>query len=413
MTTVGIIVEYNPLHNGHEYHFEQSKKISNADAVIAVMSGNFLQRGEPSIVNKWARTEMALHMGADLVIELPVIYSSQPAEWFAFGAISALDATGIVDHLCFGSESGELEILQTLAKKLKEEPVRFGVEVKQQLKKGINYPAAYTSAIQKILPFEKSEHMDLSQPNNTLGLHYLIAIERLNSSIQPLTITRQKAGYHQQEVTDQRIASATAIRKLIFEKQNQSYFSQYMPNYTYEVLQREFQSGRGPIDWECLKDQLLYKLLSITPTECSHYFEVTEGLENRLKQTLPELHSDSSFSVTKLLDLLKTKRYTRTKLQRTLLRILLNHYKTDITIDKLKKGTPYLRVLGFSDKGQHLLKKMKKTSKVPIITKVNKNHTSLLEMDIRATSIYSLSYQNPSAKEMFQDYYQPPLILKQ
>ncbi|NDI33434.1 nucleotidyltransferase [Chengkuizengella sediminis] len=410
MKTVGIIVEYNPLHNGHVYHFEQSKKISNADAVVAVMSGNFLQRGEPSIVNKWARTEMALHMGADLVIELPVVYSSQPAEWFAFGAVSALDATGIVDHLCFGSESGELETLQILAKELKEEPVRFGTEVKQQLKKGMNYPAAYTSAIQKILPFETSEHMDLSQPNNTLGLHYLIAIERLNSSISPLTITRQKAGYHQQEVTDQQIASATAIRKLIFEKQNQSYFSQYMPNYTYEVLQREFQSGRGPIYWESLKDQLLYKLLSITPNECSHFFEVTEGLENRLKQTLPEL-TDSSFSVTKLLELLKTKRYTRTKLQRTLLRILLNHYKTDITIDKLKKGTPYLRVLGFSIKGQHLLKKMKKTAKVPIITKVNKNHTSLLEMDIRATSIYSLSYHNPSAKEMFQDYYQPPVIL--
>ncbi|MFS1513242.1 nucleotidyltransferase [Chengkuizengella sp. SCS-71B] len=411
MKTVGIIVEYNPLHNGHVYHFEQSKKISNADAVVAVMSGNFLQRGEPSIVNKWARTEMALHMGADLVIELPVVYSSQPAEWFAYGAVSALDATGIVDHLCFGSESGELEILQTLAKELKEEPVRFGAEVKQQLKKGMNYPAAYTSAFQKILPIETPKNMDLSQPNNTLGLHYLIAIERLNSSIKPLTITRQKAGYHQQEITDHQIASATAIRKLIFEKQNQSYFSQYMPNYTYDVLQREFQSGRGPVYWESLKDQLLYKLLSITPAECSHFFEVSEGLENRLKQTLTELQSESSFSVAKLLDLLKTKRYTRTKLQRTLLRILLNHYKSDITIDKLKKGTPYLRVLGFSDKGQHLLKRMKKTSKVPIITKVNKNHATLLEMDIRATSIYSLSYHNPSSKEMFQDYYQPPVIL--
>ncbi|MDP5273398.1 nucleotidyltransferase [Chengkuizengella axinellae] len=408
MKTVGIIVEYNPLHNGHVYHFEQSKKAANADAVVAIMSGDFLQRGEPALVNKWSRAEMALHMGADLIIELPVLFSSQPAEWFAYGAVSALDAAGVVDSLCFGSESGELNTLKTLAKKLKKEPDHFQTEVKQQLKKGMNYPTAYTSAIQKVLHIEMPDHMDLSQPNNTLGLHYLIALERLNSSIKPLTITRHKAGFHQQEVTDQLIASATAIRKLIFEEHALSQISQYVPAYTYDVLRREFQFGRGPIGWEDFQDQLLYKLLSLTPSQCAAFYEVSEGLENRLKQTLPELQS--TLSVANLLHLLKTKRYTKTKLQRTLLRILLNHHKTDITLNRLKKGTPYLRVLGFSKKGQQLLKQMKKTAKVPIITKVSKSETTLLDMDIRAASIYSLSYNSTSSQDMFQDYYQPPIM---
>src|SRR5690554_6939007 len=149
--TVGIIVEYNPLHYGHVYHFRQSKINANAEAVVAIMSGNFLQRGEPALLNKWARAEMALHMGVDLVIELPVAYAAQPAEWFAYGAVSALHNTGVVDSLCFGSESGEINGLISLAHKLHQEPVTFKHSLKERLKQGMNYPAAYSAAVQDLI----------------------------------------------------------------------------------------------------------------------------------------------------------------------------------------------------------------------------------------------------------------------
>src|SRR5690625_4997497 len=143
MKTVVLIVEYNPLHNGHVFHFQQAKKKTSADAVVAVMSGNFMQRGEPALIDKWARTEMALNMGIDLVIELPIAFATQPAEWFAFGAISALDATGVVDTLCFGSESGELTWLEDLAKVLYDEPSELKVRLQHELETGASYPSAY------------------------------------------------------------------------------------------------------------------------------------------------------------------------------------------------------------------------------------------------------------------------------
>lgn len=147
MNTVGIVVEYNPLHYGHVYLFQQSKFVSGAEAVIAVMSGNFLQRGEPAIANKWARTEMALRMGVDVVIELPVAYSCQPAEWFAYGAVAILDATGVVDSLCFGSESGDIGWLEAVAERMHREPEYFHEAIRSVLKSGVSYPTAYSAAV--------------------------------------------------------------------------------------------------------------------------------------------------------------------------------------------------------------------------------------------------------------------------
>ena len=215
MSTVGLVVEYNPLHNGHYYHFQQSKKVTGADSAICIMSGNFLQRGEPAVVNKWARAEMALRMGADLVLELPVAYSAQPAEWFAFGAVSALDATGLVDSLCFGSESGDIGWLEAAADVLQDEPAPLRELLQQELKAGVPYPAAYSRAVAQLVP--GADESELAKPNNTLGLHYLIALRRLRSGIRPQTIARTKAEYNQTDITDGRIASATALRKLLFE----------------------------------------------------------------------------------------------------------------------------------------------------------------------------------------------------
>jgi predicted nucleotidyltransferase len=418
MRTAGIIVEYNPLHNGHVYHYEQTIRQAEADAVIAVMSGHFLQRGEPALVNKWARAEMALRMGADVVIELPVAFSSQPAEWFAFGAVSALHATGVVDVLCFGSESGNIEQLSDAAKRLANEPERLKIQLKHHLKLGMNYPAAYAKAAQSVL--SASEHHDtyeepltaedLAKPNNTLGLHYLIALHKLQSPIKPLTITRTKAGYNDKTATDAHIASATAIRTRLLEERRLEGAAAYMPSYTREILQREWQAGRAPVDWERLALPLYYALLRSSPDELVQIAEVSEGLEHRLLRAAASI--TDQWSVEQLIAALKTKRYTRTKLQRVLTRLLLGHRKDMLDKHILSRGVPYLRVLGFTQTGRTLLKRMKKRASVPIITNVGRQVDPLLTLDIQATSIYSLAYQHVHSREALRDYYEKPLFLE-
>jgi predicted nucleotidyltransferase len=417
MRTVGIIVEYNPLHHGHVYHFQQSRILSKADAVIAVMSGCFLQRGEPALVGKWARAEMALAMGADLVIELPVAFSSQPAEWFAYGAVSALDATGVVDALCFGSESGDLERLTALAGYLHKEEDSFGVLLRQQLKHGVSYPKAYGQAVQQYMStltdgearFQDIDPEWFSQPNNTLGLHYVMALHKLKSTMEPLTIHRIKAEYNQSDITDEQIASATAIRKLLLEEGSLEPARSYIPESTLRILQREWEAGRAPIDWEAFSAPLLHTLSKLSAEELASFYEVSEGLEHRIKRMLPRLDYGSNNGIEQLLELLKTKRYTRTKLQRTLLRILLGHRKESLARDVLSCGVPYLRILGHSSKGRELLRRMKKTARVPVVTKVTRCDSPMLEMDIRAASVYALAYRKPAAEDVFADYYRSPI----
>ncbi|WP_284638981.1 nucleotidyltransferase [Paenibacillus silviterrae] len=407
MRTVGLIVEYNPLHHGHCYHFQQSKSQTQADAAVCIMSGHFLQRGEPALVNKWARAEMALRMGADLILELPVAFSCQPAEWFAYGAVSALDATGVVDSLCFGSESGDIGFLERAAEAVADEPAAFRERLQETLQRGLAYPAAYSEALASYVP--ELDPAELAKPNNTLGLHYLIALQRLKSSIQATTITRTKAEYNQTDITDRQIASATAIRKLLFEDRALEGIAPYVPASTLDVLRSEWQAGRAPVGWESFARPLLLQLLHHSPGQLASFYEVNEGLEHRLKQAVTKLTLPDGRIVDELLSELKTKRYTRTKLQRTLLRILLNHSKQELGPDVLRRGVPYLRVLGFSPKGQLLLKRMKKTAKVPVITKVTTEASPLLQLDVRATSVYALAYEQPTARDLHRDYYQPPL----
>ncbi|PZE22496.1 nucleotidyltransferase [Paenibacillus xerothermodurans] len=411
MKTVGLIVEYNPLHNGHYYHFQQSKKSCEADAAIAVMSGHFLQRGEPAVAGKWARAEMALRMGVDLVIELPVAYSAQPAEWFAFGAVSALAATGVVDTLCFGSEIGDIGWLQAVADAMHQETEAFQSLLQQQLKAGVPYPAAYGSAVARYV--KGTDPAELAQPNNTLGLHYLIALRRLRSPIQPVSVARQKAGYNQVDITDNAIASATAVRRIMFEQGALAEIAPYVPEATMAILAREQAAGRSPISWDRYTKPLLLQLLHHGSAELAAFHEVSEGLEHRIKQAVSGLSLGGEHVINDLIDLLKTKRYTRTKLQRMLLRILLNHTKEQLRPAVLAEGVPYLRVLGFSDKGRALLKRMKTAAKVPIVTKVTSmtGTCPLLQMDIQATSVYALGFEAASERELFRDYYEPPIRL--
>lgn len=411
MNTVGLIVEYNPLHNGHAFHFAEAKRLAGADAVVAVMSGDFLQRGEPAIVNKWARTEMALHLGADLVLELPVAYAVQPAEWFAYGAVALLEATGVVTHLCFGSEAGALEALLPLSRQLADESAALKAAVAEELATGASYPAAYAAAAARTCAGDGGDAAAaralLMQPNNSLGLHYLIALRRLRSGIAPLTVRRRAAGYHDAAPTDAAIASATAVRALLAEGGLEA-AAPYLPLFTADILAREFAAGRGPVTWNSFERQLFHRLLLCTPEELADHHEMNEGLQFRVKKLLPGLESPS---VTELLKQLKTKRYTHTKLQRTLLHVLLQHHRSALTPEALSGGPGYLRVLGFSDKGQELLKRMKTTSSLPVVTRAAGLDDPQLELDLRASAAYASAMPKREMSDLFRDYRQPPIRL--
>lgn len=409
MRTVGIVVEYNPLHNGHLYHIRQSRKITGADAVVAVMSGHFLQRGEPALADKWARAEMALRAGCDLVLELPVAYSAQPAQWFAYGAVGVLAATGAVDALCFGSESGELAPLVSIAERLAEEPEAIGTRLGELLKTGLPYPTAFNEAVRSYLAGEgltADAGFRLDQPNHTLGLHYLLALRRLDSRIEPYSIRREKSGYNQTSITDDRIASATALRKLLAEQADLSAIAPFVPESTLDVLRREAAAGRAPITWEAFARPLFHRLLQSSEAELAAFAEVTEGLEFRIRQSLRAL---PSYAVEALLETLKTKRYTRTKLQRTLLRILLGHRKEELLPERLASGIEYIRVLGFGERGRTLLRRMKTSASVPVVQSAAEGDWAYLRLDAQATAVYSLAFDPASPGGAWRDYTEPPV----
>ncbi|SDG69415.1 Predicted nucleotidyltransferase [Aneurinibacillus thermoaerophilus] len=409
MKTVGIVVEYNPLHNGHAYHFVEAKKRTGADAIVAVMSGHFLQRGEPAIVNKWARANMALRLGVDLVLELPFVYATQNAERFAFGSIATLHATGVVDAVCFGSESGEISWMKELAARLAEEPSAFQTALKQELSQGKSYPAAYGRAIKMLLPdTEEAENTrHAAEPNNILGLNYCLALHRLQSPMKAVTIKRQKAGYHQTDITDKNIASATALRRMIFERENVGLdvLLPYVPAGTLEVLKQEKAAGRFPMSWERFFPYLQHQLLTRWPEELATIHEMNEGIERRLLQVLPG--TDSFFE---LMNALKTRRYTWNRLQRLLLYSMLNLTREKMARAECAPGPTYIRVLGFNEIGRKLLKKMKEVSALPVITRVPKNRHPMLSLDVQAGAIYALGYpQCIRKKEMQREFWQPPL----
>ncbi|WP_373229961.1 nucleotidyltransferase [Cohnella sp.] len=409
MSTVGVIVEYNPLHNGHLFHLQQSKKITGSDNVVAVMSGHFLQRGEPALADKWARAEMALHAGCDLVLELPVAYSAQPAQWFAYGAVSLLEATGVVDSICFGSESGDLDSLMLMASLLADEPPAFAALLATKLKEGLPYPSAFTAAAKAYLQDQGMGEIafSLEQPNHTLGLHYLISLRKINSRIAPYTLRREKSEYNQADITDGQIASATALRKLLLgEFGSLEQLTPFAPPSTIEILRREMNAGRAPVHWEHFARPLFHELLRLDEADIASYAEVTEGLEYRIKKVLPALQK---LTVFELLQALKTKRYTHTKLQRMLLRILLGHHKEKLTAQRLATGIDYIRVLGFSERGQRLLHEMRTKAAIPVITSAARIASPYLAMDARATAVYSLAFDKADPSAAMRDYTKPPI----
>lgn len=408
MKILGIVAEYNPFHRGHKLHIEESKAISGADFVIVVMSGSFVQRGEPAIVDKWIRTKMALLNGADLVLELPVLYAVSSAEYFAHAAVKLLHDTGIVDCISFGAEAGQIEPLRRIAELLTTETAVFSKLVKNHLALGKGYAAARAAALTEILPEYASV---LSSPNNILGIEYIKALNRLQSSIVPLTIQRKGGGYHDDSL-ETNLASASAIRKGILEKGISSILPQ-LPENTHSFFNAVFQQGGAPLTLDDFSEVLSYQLRRMPLSQLAEVLEVTEGLENRIKRCM-----NTCFSITQLSQCVKTKRYTLSKIQRILIHALLD-IKTDHLLDYNQNGySPYMRVLGFRKSRQNVLKMLSENARIPLLTNLkyapsllDQKGLALLQMETRATDIYFGQAPSLSCRMANQDYTRPMVII--
>ncbi|HBJ1647448.1 MULTISPECIES: nucleotidyltransferase [Clostridium] len=395
----GIIAEYNPFHKGHEYHLKQAKINTNADSIVCVMSGSFMQRGIPAIIDKWKRTEMALKNGVDLVIELPLVYSLSSAEHFAFGAISLLNSLNIIDNLYFGSEEGNVKILEDIASILVNEPNNYKIMLKNYLNLGLPFHLSRANALSD---FFKSNHIleAISSSNNILGIEYIKALKALNSNIIPLTLKREGSKYNDQ-CLNTAFSSATSIRNHLKNK-NLDYLKDFLPEDSYKILYKLSSENNPFIFEESMFKYIKYKLIT-DGNSIKNLPDISEGLDNKiLKEVL------KSNSLDELILNSKSKRYTYTRLNRILTQFFLGLEKYDLL--KLSKDPcPYCRVLGFNSKGKELLKNIKKNSTIDIITKVPQNNINeCLEIDLLGTRGYSIL--NPKLSPM-QDYLTSPIIL--
>ncbi|TYB81910.1 MAG: nucleotidyltransferase [Kosmotoga sp.] len=363
MSILGIVVEYNPLHNGHEYHLKESRKITNPELTIAVMSGNFVQRGEPAIVEKFARTEMALKAGVDLIIQLPLIYSIQDAGGFAKGSIWLLDHLGVTD-IVFGSESGNLGLLDRVASVLVEEPEEYLILLRKYLDEGFSFPNARKYAIRDFLsgngdsPAMSIE--EIGSSNNILGLEYIHSIKELKSKMKPHLIKRIGAHYHD-EKHHETYSSATAIRRSIIKEEWENVKSS-VPDYSYEIILRKLNKGKGPVSIETMESFLLPFLRTYDRNEMKHYYGFVEGLDARFEEC-----ASNSATINEFFSCVKAKRFTYTRIKRLLLNLIF-HINDELVKKSDEKGPQYIRVLGFNEKGRDYLSKIKKELKIPLLT---------------------------------------------
>lgn len=395
MSSAGIVVEYNPFHNGHLYHLEKTKELCNTQGVIAVMSPNWVQRGEPAIIDKWERANMAVRQGVDLVLELPFIWATQSAREFARGAISILDATGIVKYQTFGSESADLNFLYKASTFLDEEPEDFRDELRRYLKTGHSYPHAATKALNKVMHSEKT-----ITPNDVLGIEYLKAHKDIKTNITPQIIERVGSDYHDPELASE-FSSATAIRKALKDSKS---IKDYVPPAVLEILNN---NRDHLVYFDDLEKYALYRLRTAKAQELTSYPGWEKGLENMLKE--------AAMHKTRLEDLVNhaiTKRYTRGRINRYLVHLLIGLNREKI-INFNKKGPPYLRILGMNSTGKILLKQMKKQAKLPILTRpakelrrLDKYSEDCFDQEVTATSFYNLLID----KEGHDDYTRPAIM---
>lgn len=410
---LGIIAEYNPFHNGHFYHLQESMKKTNSDYCICVISGNFTQRGEPSIINKWSKAYMALCGGANLVIELPTIYSVSSAENFAYGAINILNSLNLVNFVSFGAECNDMSTLNNIANVLYQEPIEYKNILSHELKKGISYPSARENALMMYLNDIKRYSNILNNPNNILAVEYLKALKSYKSKINPILIPRKKVYYNDVKIVDD-FASATGIRQLVLEQQYNE-IRKVVPASTYKILTDEIKRENIVLDLKKYEREIIYILRKMTIQEIANLPDVSEGLEYSIKKAVNEWNSISN-----IISVIKSKRYTQSRIQRILVYALLGINKQQMDISK--KIVPYIRILGLDNKGKELISNISKLNpKLKVITSVNKfvqeniNKKSsrqildMLRTDIFATDVYTLGYKYESKANL--DYTKNMVIL--
>lgn len=405
MKTVGIIAEYNPFHNGHLYQLQQARTLSGADFVIVILSGNFTQRGTPALLDKYTRCEMALRCGADLVIELPVCFATGSAEYFAMGAISILSGL-TVDALCFGSECGSIDVLRQTARILSEEPASFRKALKQNLHKGMSFPAARSLAMAQYAEGEIYDDSLLKSPNNILGIEYLKALIKLGSPMEVYTLPRQGSGYSDTALpkSGQRFCSALALRHRLLDGGSCDEFSPFMPESSLHILEKELSSAKA-VHTDDFSSMLFYRLLQLQPKGYSAFADVSDALSDKITKLLEHYISWAQFCS----DLLKSKDLTLSRLNRSLLHILLDIKKQDLHDYGAVGNAQYARVLGFRESSRTLFPGLSK--ELPLITKLSEAEKQLspvgicqLHQDIFAAHLYESIKAQKTGSPMQNEY---------
>jgi len=407
MKTVGLITEYNPFHNGHLHHLHESLRETGAEVSVAVMSGHFLQRGEPALVDKWARAEMALRAGVDLVVELPFPWACNSAPQFARGAVMALEALGGIDTLCFGSEAGDLAPLQQCADLLIKQEQTVARRTAALLREGLNYPTARARCLAEIGSCAAEL---IASPNNILGIEYLKALRQTGSAIVPHTIRRIGAGYHE-EVAHDDIASATGIRRML---QDGEPVAAFIPAAARPPLEQALAAGHR------LDPAMLCRLLQARilrgAESLRDLYQVEDGIENRLFEA-----ALSCGDYAALVDAVKSRHFTRTRVQRILC-YLLNEVRSDDMETYLTTGPLFLHLLGSSDKGRAYLAASRKQRQLPLVANYSRIHTQLrryfgrgsgqlqlavrmLQLELQATRNYTLLLQCWDRDNRNRDYF--------
>ncbi|MCD8045157.1 MAG: nucleotidyltransferase family protein [Clostridiales bacterium] len=441
MKTAGIIAEYNPFHNGHQFHIEETRRRTGADYVIVVMSGDFVQRGAPAILNKYDRADMALRHGADLVVELPVTAALSSAEGFAMGGISLLDRLGVVDVVSCGCENADADPARfgKIVSLLADEPEEYRHLLASYTREGFTFPKAREMAAEQYLRNEigdaetksaSSVRQLLSEPNNILALEYAKAIRKRNSSLALCMIPRQGSAYHDAGLSGG-YCSATAIRNYLLSDSSHNHTSHshksFAPPQAHAAAANDPFANCVPTDiadtlqyaasnQRCLCENdfsdLLFYALSEKKEPLSRFGPDSSGLAFRTENLLENFESWTSFAA-----LLKTKNQTYTAVSRYLAQILLDITKEDLQLSASCSHAPFARVLGFRREAAPLLKAMQSQADIPILTQLTKNgkklnagQNRLLDLTLRSSEIYKRILFTCSGSRLKSEYRQPMLV---
>ena len=411
MKAAGVITEYNPFHKGHKFQLDKIRQQTNADYIVVAMSGNFVQRGEPAIADKYTRAHCALLNGADLVLEIPSIWATASAEYFATAGVNLLNSTSVIDSLCFGAESDSLDAFIQYAHLLNNESNSIKSQISHFQKEGLSYPAARLKAFKNAYNsvFSSSFWDDVNLPNNTLAIEYLRAFDRINPDIKPVLIQRIGSGYHDTS-TDADFSSASAIRGLL-SKETDS-LRNHIPASCVNLM-NDFNDRYGYVFAEEISPLLAYKLLLENSYTFEKYADITQTLSGSINKNIYRFESFGQFC-----ELLKSKNYAYTRISRALLHVMLNI--TDSSYDNGKKChyTPYLRVLGFKKEAGSLLHAIKKEAACPLITKLadassilDNDSLAMLKHDIFCCDVYNQLIINHRKNIPLNEFIHGPVII--